>query len=149
MKSYKDLPRDYRFASEREWEKKRIITEALLKLKIHGYSTMFQSFDSFEDFKVSLNSGNCVRDRYGHDDSQRAREVAMTSYRRRCDVITSHRRQFKLFHDVMCLLGYEASGKCYCCYCIYLVFIAYHSLFANTHPPLPLYVSCSSGQTGT
>lgn len=52
VKSYKDLPRDYRFASEREWEKKRIITEALLKLKIHGYSTMFQSFDSFEDFKA-------------------------------------------------------------------------------------------------
>ena len=57
MKSYKDLPRDYRFASEREWEKKRIITEALIKLKIHSYSTMFQSFDSFEDFKVNRSVG--------------------------------------------------------------------------------------------
>ena len=38
-----------------------------------------------------------MRDRYGHDDSQRAQEVAMTSYRRRCDVITSHRRQFNVF----------------------------------------------------
>ena len=53
MKSYTELPRDYKFSGEREWEKKRIITEAMLKLKIHSYSTMFQSFASFEDFKVN------------------------------------------------------------------------------------------------
>ena len=35
--------------------------------------------------------------------SQRAHDVRMTSYQRRCDVMTSHRRH----SDFMCLLGWK------------------------------------------
>ncbi|KAL3883123.1 hypothetical protein ACJMK2_029416 [Sinanodonta woodiana] len=47
---YKDLPRDLQFAKEREWEKKIILVETAVKLKLHKFMTMFDPFDSLKDF---------------------------------------------------------------------------------------------------
>ncbi|KAK3579734.1 hypothetical protein CHS0354_008875 [Potamilus streckersoni] len=50
--AYKDLPRDLKYATEREWEKKEIIGFYAIKLKIHRFLTALESFDDFEDFKA-------------------------------------------------------------------------------------------------
>ncbi|KAK3579727.1 hypothetical protein CHS0354_008868 [Potamilus streckersoni] len=47
---YKDLPRDLQFPKQREWEKKLILVETAVKLKLHRFMTMFDPFDSFRDF---------------------------------------------------------------------------------------------------
>ena len=46
------MPLDLKFASERAWQKKYIIYDVLVRLKLHQYSTAFTSFDSFEEFKA-------------------------------------------------------------------------------------------------
>ena len=43
--------------------------------------------------------------------SQQANDVEMTSYWRRCDVITSHRRQYDVIFGVACLLGCDCPAS--------------------------------------
>ncbi|KAL3883125.1 hypothetical protein ACJMK2_029418 [Sinanodonta woodiana] len=50
--TYKDLPRNLRFAADREWEKKIILGSYAIKMKIHNFLTVFDDFDDFEDFKA-------------------------------------------------------------------------------------------------
>ncbi|KAL3883129.1 hypothetical protein ACJMK2_029422 [Sinanodonta woodiana] len=50
--AYKDLPRDLKYATEREWEKIEIIGFYAFKLKIHSFLTAFEAFNDFEDFKA-------------------------------------------------------------------------------------------------
>ena len=42
---------DLKFPTERDWYKKFVIYDVLVKLKLHQYSTVMNSFDSLEDFQ--------------------------------------------------------------------------------------------------
>ncbi|XP_052809001.1 polyunsaturated fatty acid 5-lipoxygenase-like isoform X2 [Mya arenaria] len=48
---YDSLPLELKYSSERQIEKKKIILDVVLKLKLNKYMRIFQSFDSLEDFK--------------------------------------------------------------------------------------------------
>lgn len=50
--SYDGLPVELKYSTERQIEKKKILADVLIKLKLHKYQTVFNSFDSFEDFKT-------------------------------------------------------------------------------------------------
>lgn len=50
--SYNDLPIDQKFATNRDLEKKYIISDVMAKMKLYSYVTMFTSFASFEDFEA-------------------------------------------------------------------------------------------------
>lgn len=49
--NYNNLPIELKYSSERQLEKKKLLIDVLLKLKLHKYTTVFNSFDSFDDFK--------------------------------------------------------------------------------------------------
>jgi len=48
---YDDLPLELKYSGERQIQKKKIILDVLLKLKLHKYTTMFSSFDTLDDFR--------------------------------------------------------------------------------------------------
>ncbi|XP_045198128.2 polyunsaturated fatty acid 5-lipoxygenase-like isoform X2 [Mercenaria mercenaria] len=50
--TYNGLPDELKYSTERQIEKKKILADVLIKLKLHKYTTVFQSFDSFDDFKT-------------------------------------------------------------------------------------------------
>lgn len=50
--SYSELPMELKYSTERQLEKKKVLVDVLIKLKLHKYLTVFHSFDSFEDFKA-------------------------------------------------------------------------------------------------
>lgn len=50
--TYDGLPVELKYSSERQIEKKKVLADVLIKLKLHKYLTAFNSFDSFEDFKA-------------------------------------------------------------------------------------------------
>jgi hypothetical protein len=52
IETYDGLPVELKYSTERQIEKKKILADVLIKLKLHKYTTVFQSFDSFEDFKT-------------------------------------------------------------------------------------------------
>ncbi|KAK3579731.1 hypothetical protein CHS0354_008871 [Potamilus streckersoni] len=73
--SYKDLPRDLKFAIDQEWERGTIFESFATKMKLHHFTSIFNAFDSFEDFramaeileqseiaKAILNKDNWMRD---------------------------------------------------------------------------------------
>jgi arachidonate 5-lipoxygenase len=43
-----------KYSTERQIEKKKNLLDVLIKLKLHKYTSVFQSFDSFDDFKAML-----------------------------------------------------------------------------------------------
>lgn len=49
---YNDLPLEFKYSSERQLEKKMNLLDVLVKLKLHKYTSVFSSFDSFDDFKT-------------------------------------------------------------------------------------------------
>ena len=49
--NYNNLPVELKYSSERQMEKKKMLMDVLLKLKLHKFTTMFNSFDSFDDFR--------------------------------------------------------------------------------------------------
>lgn len=52
--SYDGLPTEMKYSTERQIEKKKNLLDVLIKLKLHKYTSVFQSFDSFDDFKAML-----------------------------------------------------------------------------------------------
>ncbi|KAL4232675.1 Arachidonate 5-lipoxygenase [Mactra antiquata] len=50
--NYNELPIDLKYSSERQLEKKKVLADVLIRLKLHKYQTVFHSFDSFDDYKA-------------------------------------------------------------------------------------------------
>ncbi|KAL3883124.1 hypothetical protein ACJMK2_029417 [Sinanodonta woodiana] len=50
--SYNDLPRNIKFAIDQEWERNNIFGSFATKMKLHCFMSIFNAFDSFEDFRA-------------------------------------------------------------------------------------------------